>query len=463
MSPVARVCLLLFTALPVQRVLIGAGIVLAIVAAAVASQAENARGFAVLFPALLPVFVFIVFPTLMASGVLFLTFSAPRTFRLLPRFRGRMFAGLVVTLLVAGAPLAAVFLLSNPAASLQTWSAVAIGALVMTCFTLCWALPLPWLAIGFIVGMPLLQVGVHLAAEAQLGLDYVPAAAAATTAAIWIAFGRWYLHGQTTLRPPALFPSLATGGTAPPPPRRGERWRAWFTDTSDAALQRDGRSILLIGRFPLSLGQQLLVLVLTTIVLAAWIGSFLWDEERPPPPLPYHVFPFMTALIVGAIARRLVTRARFLWLVSGNRERLFATVERQLWRDAIGWPYIALVLGGLAVIFGAHPWPFLVFSTLLFLANTAFVSYVSLMSVRGFRLLEAGAWLVCGTAFVLSVSALLPRAPLYGAVAALTAVLVLLTLAARALARRHWRTIDWLRLRPQKLTTQQARSFEQAH
>jgi hypothetical protein len=42
-------------------------------------------------------------------------------------------------------------------------------------------------------------------------------------------------------------------------------------------------------------------------------------------------------------------------------------------------------------------------------------------------------------------------------------VLVLLTLAARALARRHWRTIDWLRLRPQKLTTQQARSFEQAH
>jgi hypothetical protein len=223
MTPSIRLCLLLFTALPVQRILIGIATAMAAVALAFASQTENARGFAMALATAVPFGLLVTFPALMASGVLFLSISAPRNFRLLPRFRIRMLAGFVAMLLVAAVPLATI-LVASPGTFSQAFDAIAIGALVFTCFTLGWTLPLHWVAIAFIVGMPLLHAGINLAAAFDLGIGYVPHVAVALTAGIWLAFGRWYLRPDA-VRAAARFSACTTGSTVPPPPRRGERWR----------------------------------------------------------------------------------------------------------------------------------------------------------------------------------------------------------------------------------------------
>lgn len=161
----------------------------------------------------------------------------------------------------------------------------------------------------------------------------------------------------------------------------------------------------------------------------------------------------LASAVIGTVvafpaAREVARRSRLLWLrFDASRAELFRCVERVLVRTLMPVPLALFVAVNFAcVLAGAMPWSAFGPGVAAITAGAVAGGYAGLMVTGRFGtvgLLIAAAWLATVGGVV--VNLLLGE---YARLAVLIAVQIVLSLAARAIAARRWRSIDWLQFGP---------------
>lgn len=158
--------------------------------------------------------------------------------------------------------------------------------------------------------------------------------------------------------------------------------------------------------------------------------------------------------VTGAISGQAAERSRALWLRGGwSRTELFSEVERSFGR------HNCFVLGVLLVMmvgigsYANYPTTLLAAGLPLLILGTVLSTYLGLTLTRGLRWPEAA----IGIAIMLTLMAVPLQLDSQDtnliAVIAIEALLAVVALILRAIARRRWAQIDWTQCRPARLAT----------
>jgi hypothetical protein len=151
-------------------------------------------------------------------------------------------------------------------------------------------------------------------------------------------------------------------------------------------------------------------------------------------------------MMTGGLPATIAANARGLWLRKPwSREQLFANVESFLLRNASTKVLLLAIWGALIAMHAQFSWPLIVLGS-LHLAVTAFASiYLGLMQTG--RMRWSNAILIVFTFGVAVTGAVASSGDLIG-VPIMTALLAVLTLAYRSIAKRRWTHLDWIVCRP---------------
>lgn len=316
---------------------------------------------------------------------------------------------------------------------------------------LTWMLGSPRAPLLFSVVPLLLFLGVQALAARLLPLWYSPGAllllggGALAGWAGWL----WHLHGRHHFsRLPQQFNGSLDGGQDYRQLLGEQRWLFSLTSEPPAATLLLGHPGSWLGRF-LQYGQMLLLTPLLCTTL-------LWFIELNGPGKDFLplllLFNLATLTFTPFAFGELAARARCLWLrVDGGRSTLWRFVEQQLLRNYVVLFGISVVLASGVLL--VHPalaarWPW----ALLVLVASLHNGYFSLLAR-----LQQWSWgqflyllpVCCGSValFVLATTRGLPHPALLP-----VAPLLLLTALCRQRAARAFRRVDWLRLKPARLS-----------
>jgi len=188
----------------------------------------------------------------------------------------------------------------------------------------------------------------------------------------------------------------------------------------------------------LALGQIVPILIATY-----FLNGF--QRMAPSAPSPWLFFLTILSILSGAAASMAATRGRALWLrAHWTRAELFRRVENAFWR------YNSYPLGVLLVMLVAVgtyfylPTLMLVFGMGLLMLGSALSTYLGLMVTRRLGWVDAALAIAVMLALMLvAVYASAPSTPA-AKVAALEALLVVIALVFRDVARRRWTNLDWM-------------------
>ena len=434
MNAVLRVWWTFFTALPLQRLLLGLGAAWCglLVLGELVSDGEGLWILGVV-----GLFVLVLFPAVFASAAVFRALSAPHANQLLPHFRARMLVGITLFMVTVLAPFALLFLNERTGSGPMPLEIIGYVLAVSTAIFM-WMFVMfgDWRWIWLSVAM-LIVAWVGLSSGATRGmLAAIPAWAWPGAAMLaWIVFFAWYVR---TRRVRAVM-------FAPQPPAG-----AWARTELEGTLTRElALRALVTGRPPVQKG-------LALVVRTAWVagnvvimvlGAFLF---LPAPLTQFFAFtsfvwPFGTMMLLWGHATGIVHRSRLLWLrTPGSRDGVRREVEHALLRNLRSG---LLLLVGVAALYlspvvAAVPQQVLAGFALAACAGL-FSTYLAFASVPGRALHLIGFGLMMASQFAL----LGPfNSPLN--VGIVTVVELAGALAFRALALRRWRRVDWLQLRP---------------
>jgi hypothetical protein len=433
MKAVAVAMLTYFRVFPIQR-WVGVG-TLAVAALVAVSRSPGAIAFVVVAVACL------MFAVLGPLGLLFREISAVRSHRFLPHFRARML--IAVVLVVAFFPTVGYVLLSfaprgPPAAA--PWFAFAV------------LIASAWVWFTFFLRRSLLAavaapIGALLYSSVGPSPYLVPAIGVALCVG-WIAFVTWYL------RAPAIAPGVPVRGWAQHRPSGWlERLDALLSDRSGRFTPGSAIGSWLTGRYPTR--------PLAGAALLAVLQSLAWSLvlrgkglDRPDLFIAAACAAMLPVLI--AVANNAARRARCLWLHGAKtRRELFAAVERNLWNG----PLFAYLVG----LTGFAAFARLVFAVDLLwqaiptlIGGCVLAAYLGLACVRRVVLVSwLSTVLVVGLGFT-AISAL--DSGHLRAFAGIVALELGAALAARAIAIRLWERIDWIVLRPPRMTVARGRA-----
>jgi hypothetical protein len=156
----------------------------------------------------------------------------------------------------------------------------------------------------------------------------------------------------------------------------------------------------------------------------------------------------MLVLQMGRQAAHETRRARLLWLTHASRQEIFHICEGRSLRAGalLSAAYLALFGPWILQVFG---WAAVAWTAVLLPAAASAGGYMGLMAVRGWTPLDVAlgcTLLISAYGFIPFVIGVLHRAP--HAPLQVLAVLLALAFTCRTVARRRWRRIDWLGLRP---------------
>ncbi|MGH8219550.1 MAG: hypothetical protein ACREUT_13460 [Steroidobacteraceae bacterium] len=467
LSGVLRTASLMFTALPLQRVLLLVGSLSAVVGLGALAAGVH-HGAIVWLPAVLAgsSILGLSIAPVFGGGIALRDLSASRAVQLIPHARLQLLIGCLLAELLAASLVALFFAITANREHLAAtgfapsilFGAVFVGlfaAATVAFVTLYYA---SRSQLGFLAPLAVVAV-VPLAARAfpQLtfhgfftsAMDLLMAFGGAL--GVWTAFGALYLNARR-IAPPVWGRIAITslGGTTAPP-----RWLAGKANDPAAQLcaRRDAMHVLLTGSYPGLWGG------IARPVLAVTAGG-LACYALVATSAPHHALTGFGKLLAVMIAYSggimsaigtfpMIGRARYLWLKTGlDRRQLFRAAEAQSWRAlaTLGLPAATAV----ALICLLAKVPLLVIGELLILSavSGALMIYVVLMRTRGWRLADivlatvlSATWfleLVVASAFELPGSLFLF---LLAAQAVLIPVL-------RAWSRARWTRIDWLINRP---------------
>lgn len=432
MSAVLRVVWLFYTAFPLQRWFLVAGVGLSalVIAARVAFRTPDAlaAGAAVLT-------LIAVFPAVFAGGAILRAWSAPRSHQLLPHFRAKMLVAVV--LLVATLVLWFGIFLSLPAmlegraipaaAFVYPLGLVTAAFFWIFLFSGDWRWGLAWLAFPPAVVM-LLRTGPGAPDAGTLPLW--PIAIGVSLA--WAAFGTWYL--RTRLVRPLMLKPASRADVVPwaESPTREAAIRAVLAWNNQPSIVRPLLTAVGAGGAG---GIALLVIALVSRKLdsAPFIAGFIWS--------------FVCMTMAGGLTARVASQSRVLWLtIEGNRDDIRRRVERAAWRNGLT---VLIVFVAFALVAGL-PLGVSARDVILGLAlgssATCYGVYVALAAPRTSRMQFTGFGLMA-----LVQIALIARAePAVTSVAIVIAAQLVGAALFRLLAVRRWRRIDWRVVRPLK-------------
>lgn len=394
--------------------------------------------------------VFVHVPATLVAGVALRHLSACRAHALAPHFRVRMLA----SMLVAVAAIALMWHLSAPIwLSRATLSSAPQGAILLVSF---WAATLFLLAGVIASWSQAANLGVFAAAGALLvwlvagavsqmrdaGID--PLLLAGVTSLIgWASLGTWYLSARRIGRgawrrlrgPSELFgssdraPTVSSAEASYLTGLPAATATLWFQDARWTAVY-----------LPLALAAGWLIPQL--------LPDRYSDRDSHSVPLLIAITSGTLVLQLGIQAAHEARRARLLWLTRASRQDIFQSCERRALRAA------AVVSAFLLAFFGpwllqVSGWSTVAWAAVLLPAAASAGGYLGLMAVKGWRLLD----ITLGCALAISVYGLIPfvlgaidrpgRAP-----SIVLAIVLALAFTCRTVARRRWRRIDWLGLRP---------------
>lgn len=466
MSGVLTTLRLMFTALPLQRVLLLVGSLSAVVGlGAIAMGAHH--GAIVWVPAVLAgsCILLLGIPPFFGGGVALRDVSASRAVRLIPRGRLQLLIGSLLAQLLTACAVALYFAIivnrEHLAASGFTpsmlFGAIFVGLFAAASVAFVTFYYASRSQLGFLAPLAVVVVA-HLAARAVPQLTFHGFFTSAIglliafvgALGVWAAFGALYLKARR-IAPPVwgrvVVNSLA-GTNAPP------RWLAGKANGAAAehAARRDAMHVLLTGSYPGFWGG------IARPVLAVTAGSLafyaLIATSIPHPALAgfgkfLAVMIAYSGGIMSAIgASPMIGRARYLWLKTGlDRRQLFREAEAQSWRALATLGLAAATAAALICLLAKVPLLTIGEFLMLSAVSGALMIYVVLMRTRGWRLVDIVlATLLSATWFLeLVVSAFaLPGSMFLVPLAAQVVLIPVL----RAWGRARWTRIDWLINRP---------------
>ncbi len=432
--PVLRLVLFFCTALPVQRWVTGAGLLL-IAGGLWLMQHAPSRAFTLI---LLGVALILLVTVLMPLAWLFRLLSTPLAHRFLPRFRLRMLvaAGALMTAPVA---IAALFVLATGISEPLPQVVVKPLAVVSALFWLVFFAPASLWAALFYALMVVVVARLPEGAARLLELAAQPLPLGMALLAGWAAFAWWYLRAVRVgpFRTPYPLRMLdgferRHAGNLPEPVSRATAttvhllWRARPTR----------RGLLTMIAF-----FAILTALLASMVSAAYV------------PIVIIVMLFAQA---GAYRFGLdvASRARTLWLRAAfTRAALYRVAETELWLTALSFIFGPLAAVMAAVwLLAAGPGP-VMFALWLYGTGLALLAmYLGLGRIRGFRPFDVVAGVAAvaslGTVAGLVFAGISDPEPLL----LMAAGQLMLAVVCRYVGVHRWEHVDFAGLRPVRLS-----------
>jgi hypothetical protein len=224
----------------------------------------------------------------------------------------------------------------------------------------------------------------------------------------------------------------------------------YFADTSGTFSPSSATQTYLSGNYP---PRHRLAGLGATMLIAAALGADLFLAVRVQRPAVLLTFLVMIQTTVAfAATNAIARRARTLWLHAGNeRAELFTIVERDV-RGKSPRIFFGLVLILMVVVGGLHGDARVLGSAAaLSVSASVLAAYLGLANVRGWGLASIASFACLPTSTVVALVALLIESPRFDVIGSVVAFQVLAAFAARGVARRNWRRIDWLQFRPLRL------------
>jgi hypothetical protein len=432
-----RVMVLLFTALSVQRVLLGLGALLLIVGCFVP---EEARAVSFVAGLVVP-----LVPTLFAGGILLRYFIAPRHMRLIPGAREQVLGGMLLST-VANATLGTVVaggvgMEMGVLPVLWLRIAAATSVLMLSQFIVVTSVvnTTLWFLTFVVLMQPKISGGLR---DYWTLVGNSPGLLAAIFTVSWAVFAAWFLRARALATVKESFP-------------KGDR--VLRMDRTRATAIRT----LLLGSPSIAglFGSGVFVVAILTFTMA-----FVSLTTQSAPSVADTVSKSVNAALILAVYAGVggfivVRRSKALWLGGRDRLDVFRICEAQAWISyAATLTPLLLVLAVACVITSSLQWPFV--ATLGIHACTGtWVLYLGLMWVRGWRAFDVVTWSVLLVAWVVvfaNVQFVVDRPWTFPIV---IAAMVSVALALRLVAVRRWRSIDWLVCKPPR---QMPRGFQSA-
>jgi hypothetical protein len=439
-SAVLRVWWPFYTAFPLQRWLAVAGAVFLGFTIAIrllfAVPTATVVGGAVTFT------VLAAFPAVFAGGALLRVLSVPRSHQLLPHFRGRMLAAVV--LLVASLVLWYGSLFAVPAllegravpAAVFIFPLGLVTAIFFWTFLFSgdWRWGVAWVLVPLGV-VSLLKTGPGSADAGSLSLS----ALVIGTSLAWAVFAAWYLRVRR------VGPLMLT------PAARGEV-RAWTAPpTREAAI----RAVIAWNGQP-SFARPFFMAVggAGALGLALLVAVVLLPKLDRLPLLTSLIWPFICMSMVGAVTGRIAHQSRLLWLrIAGGRDDIRQRIERAAWRSGLATFGVLMTTALIVTVPLGASLRELILGLAVCVSAAVYGGYVALASLPGVRTQLVGFGLMTAVQI-----ALIARAD----PAATSVVIVVVTQLAgtalfRALAVQRWRRIDWRCVQPMSVLGGMAR------
>ncbi|MGB6486964.1 MAG: hypothetical protein WBE91_08790 [Steroidobacteraceae bacterium] len=461
MSGVLATVKLMFTALSLQRLLLRAGAVLALLGAAgmIAGALGSPRWWTPV--SILGSCLFLAPSPMLVGPVLLRSLGASRTIRLMPHGRSQLLLGgfcaqILVALIAALAGATIVGYSGNPLLHDRVSAEAAAAAGLFVC-----AFALATLSL----------VILYYSSAHQLGFIFV-IVYGVLFEALSVVFPHWSVHELLTsasgllivfigaLSLWALFAAAYLGaGRITPPVLNGEDnpLMRWFAARDGHALiahsERNAARVLLTGK-------HFFGLRVTRLLIGAG-GSALFFyylslRGLPPPNTAWERFlAVFTAYVGGLLAalsiHPMIGRARYLWLKTRlDRRQLFRAVEAESWRTLLSVDAFFFALYAYVCLLSRVPWSIVTQVLLLSLVSGAAMIYVLLQSTRK--------WPVVDALLLIGLSALwffgLLRSGFGGGglwLLLLVAAELLLVPLLRIWALSRWARIDWMINRPPRL------------
>jgi hypothetical protein len=461
MSGVLATVRLMFTALSLQRLLLRAGALLALLGAAgmIAGALGSPRWWT---PVSILGSCLLVAPSPMFVGaVLLRSLGASRTVRLVPHGRSQLLLGgfcaqILVALVAAVAGATIVGYSGNPQLHDRVSGAAAAAAGMFVC-----TFALATLSV----------VTLYYSSARHRGFLLI-IVYGTLTEALSIAFPRWSVHELLTsasallaafigaLSLWALFAVayLSAGRITPPVLNQGDSsLMRWFAARDGHALiahsERNAARVLLTGKCFFGFR-------VTRVLIGIGGGAlfFHWLSARglPAPNTGEERFlAVFTAYVGGMVAalsiHPMIGRARYLWLKTRlDRGQLFRAVEAESWRTLLSVDAFFLAFYAYLCLLARVPWSIVTQVLLLSFVSGAALIYVLLLSTRE--------WPVVDALLVTALSALwffgLLQSGFGGGgsrLLLLVAAELLLVPLLRIWARSRWARIDWIISRPARL------------
>jgi hypothetical protein len=408
--------------------------------------------------------VLLIFPLAISGGGLLRMASGSKTLRLRPHGRLQVFAGatLVIIMLasiyaiVMGAQAANFPKVVLPAAATRLQSVVTLAGIAAATFSLSWIvifmLSRVYGSFWQFLWIPLLSSSKFIRPPEWAGA--ATAILLCVAALAWCLFGLWYVK-TADIKQPAFRPN--TSLEEQPVLREAQLWLrvVVYLQGPLSVTRRAAEHVYAMGanaKASFVLGAMFSALLYLLWVFVAEVGSQKLAMS-------HIIFLCVFATAAGSCAWSITRNARSLWLRAGlDRSGLFYLAERL----GLGCSFFTYFVGACAfglISYLRYPMPF---PTLLLHLLTQMLLmlcffYLFLAQIRGWNFMDAVICIIAASGWVVVLVALSPMlrqsqksSPEVMTMLNVCFALIVAALIFRELARRRWKSIDWMLVRPPK-------------